>query len=178
MHWWYIIRHLLYRKEMWLMREQLRIMVAACFYYSGIVRLAYRWKRQRSGQHLIILKYHRAAGGDLRRQMLYLKRHYRILPLETALQELYAPYKKQSQARERCIPLALTFDDGYYDNYTDAFAIACELQMPFTIFLPPGYVGGNARFWWLESNHLLTHAQVEEVTIDGQPYHLLQPEER
>jgi peptidoglycan/xylan/chitin deacetylase (PgdA/CDA1 family) len=160
------------------MRKQARIILAACFYYSGIVRLAYWWKRQHSGQHLIILKYHRAAGGDLRRQMLYLRRHYRILPLETALQELYAPYKKQHRARERRIPLALTFDDGYYDNYTDAFAIACELQIPFTIFLPPGYVGGSARFWWLESNHLLTHAQVEEVTIDGQAYHLLQPEER
>lgn len=158
------------------MRERLRIFIAACFYYSGLVRLAYWWKRQHSGQHLIILKYHRASGGDLRRQMLYLKRHYRILPLEIALQELYTPRKRQTY--DRRIPLALTFDDGYYDNYTCAFAIAQELQIPMTIFLPPGYIESGARFWWLEGKHLLTHGLVEEVTIDEHSYNLRQPEER
>src|SRR5579884_3635066 len=63
------------------MRERLGIVVAACLYYSGLVKLA-RWLMQRGKPHLIILNYHRASGGDLRRHLLYLRRHYRMLHLK------------------------------------------------------------------------------------------------
>ncbi len=62
------------------MRERLRVFIAACFYYSGLVRLAHRYRR-RSDRRLIILNYHRATGGNLRRQLRYLRRHDRILEL-------------------------------------------------------------------------------------------------
>jgi hypothetical protein len=62
------------------MRKRILMFIAACFYYSGLVRLA-RWWIRRSGQRLVILNYHCATGGDLRR-------HYRILHLEAALEEL------------------------------------------------------------------------------------------
>ena len=59
------------------MRRQVGVFVAACFYYSGLVKLA-RWWTQRSGPRLTILTYHRASGGgDLRHHLLYLRRHYR-----------------------------------------------------------------------------------------------------
>jgi hypothetical protein len=70
------------------MDEQIKVFFAACLYYSGLVKLA-RWWMQRSGQRLIILNYHRATGGDLRSHLLYLRRHYRMLHLEEALEELY-----------------------------------------------------------------------------------------
>src|SRR5947209_5858852 len=70
------------------MRSRLRVFITACFYYGGLVKLAH-WYIRRSGLHLIILNYHRATGDNLRRQLLYLRRHYRILHLETALEELY-----------------------------------------------------------------------------------------
>ena len=64
-------------------------LVAACFYFSGFVPLM-RWVRRR-GRHVVILNYHRAATGDLRAHLCYLRRHYRIMPLDGALEELYAP---------------------------------------------------------------------------------------
>ena len=82
------------------MRKQLGIVVAACFYYSGLIKLA-RWWRQHRGQRLIILTYHRAAGGDLRRHLLYLRRHYRMLHLEEALKELYTAPLDGKQRRDR-----------------------------------------------------------------------------
>src|SRR5437867_10680623 len=112
------------------MRKHLGIVVAAFFYYSGLVKLA-RWLTKRSGQRLIILNYHRATGGDLRRHLLYLRRHYRMLHLEKALEEL-STSKETKQKRDRRTPLVLTFDDGYRDNYTHAFALARELQVPIT----------------------------------------------
>src|SRR5437764_6763483 len=119
------------------MRRQLGIIVAASFYYSGLVKLA-RWHTERSGPGLVILNYHRASGGDLRSHWLYLRRHYRLLHLEAALEELYKPCKEVSHKRDRRPLLALTFDDGYYDNYTHSFALTRELQVPITIFLIPG----------------------------------------
>src|SRR6266550_8113955 len=111
------------------MRKQAGVIVAACFYYVGLVKLA-RWLMQKSGRHLIILNYHRATGGNLRKHLLYLRRHYRILHLEEALEELYAPQKSRSLRRDRRMPLVLTFDDGYHDNYTHAYRLASELHIP------------------------------------------------
>src|SRR5436305_15157077 len=101
--------------------------------------LVHKWLRHKGG-HLVILNYHRASGGDLRRHLLYLRRHYRLLHLEAALEELSMPSKNGKQVSERRTPLVLTFDDGYYDNYTHGLALARELQIPFTIFLIPGYM--------------------------------------
>jgi len=121
---------------------------------------------------LVILCYHRATGGDLRRHLLYLRRHYRVLHLEKALEELYTPNKSGSHRGDRRTPLVLTFDDGNRDNYTHGFKFAYELQVPITMFLIPGYIESGSRFWWLEGNHLVSHAQVSEATIEGRTYHL------
>ena len=159
------------------MYKRLEILIAACFYYSGLVKLARLWTR-RLGQRLVILSYHRATGGDLRRHLLYLRRHYRVLHLEPALEELYAPYKSGAQRRDRRTPLVLTFDDGYRDSFTHAFALARELQVPLTIFLVPGYIESGSRFWWQEGDHLVRNAQAGEATIEGCTYHLQKLDER
>lgn len=159
------------------MRKRLWLLVAACFYYSGLVKLAYWWMR-RSSPCLIILNYHRAMGNNLYHQLRYLQRHYRILPLEKALEELYAQAEKKMQVGDRRIPLVLTFDDGYRDNYTLGFALARKLQIPITIFLIPGYLDSGEYFSWLEGIRLVRRSQVEKVTIEGQVYCLNQVEQR
>ena len=151
--------------------------IAACLYYSGLVKLARWWTRQ-SGQYLVILNYHRATGGDLRRHLLYLRRHYRILHLEAALEELYTSPKEGYKKQDQRTPLVLTFDDGYHDNYTDGFALARELQLPITIFLIPGYIESGDYFWWEEGMRLVRRAQVNAVTIEGRRYCLKRRKER
>jgi peptidoglycan/xylan/chitin deacetylase (PgdA/CDA1 family) len=159
------------------MRRRVLMLIAACFYYTGLVRLV-RWIHQRAGKKLVILNYHRAAAGDLRRHLLYLRQHYRILHLEEALEELYSPRKEQEQIRDRRTPLVLTFDDGYHDNYTHGFALARKLQVPLTLFLIPGYIESGDYFWWREGKRLVRRAQVKEVTIEGRTYHLERSEEK
>ena len=159
------------------MRKLILVFIAACFYYGGGVLLVHKWHQHKGGR-LVILNYHRASGGDLRRHLLYLRRHYRILHLEAALEELYAPHKEKKGTLDRRTPLVLTFDDGYYDNYTHAFALARELQVPITIFLIPGYIQSGEHFWWLEGKRLASNAQVSEVTIHGRTYHLERTGER
>ncbi len=141
--------------------------VGACLYHSGLVAFARFWQRH-SQKSLIILNYHHAVGGDLRKHMLYLRKHYRVLHLEEALEELYDPKKSKRQRPA----LVLTFDDGYRDNYTHAAPLAEELQVPITIFLVPGYIESGRPFWWLEGQGLVSQTRVSQVTLDEHVYHL------
>lgn len=161
------------------MARGLEIVVAACLYYSGLVKLS-RFLNRRSGQKLVILCYHRASGGNLRKQLLYLKRHYRMLHLESALEEIYQPSKGLSQRRDQRTLLVATFDDGYQDNYTEGLALARELQVPITIFLTPTYIESGQPFTFLAgvTNHLVPYAQVNQATIEGRTYLLDSLDER
>ena len=156
-----------------MMRESIRLLLAACFYYCGLVRLALWWQ-QRFGRCLIILNYHRAIGKNLRPQLLYLHRHYRIMHLEDALREFYT----SSSIPDRRIPLVLKFDDGYLDNYTYGWRLAQMLQIPFTIFLIPGYSESGNCFWWLAGTYLVEHTVVDKVTVEGRTYWLTDPAQR
>jgi peptidoglycan/xylan/chitin deacetylase (PgdA/CDA1 family) len=132
-----------------------------------------------SDQQLTILNYHRASTGDLRRHLLYLRRHYRMMHLEEALEELYASTATEKKLRwDRRTPLVLTFDDGYHDNYTHAFKLVCELQIPITIFLIPGYIESGDYFWWGEGQRLVRRAGVDEITLEGHTYRLGEPGDR
>ncbi len=158
------------------MRERLRLLLAACFYYSGLVALALWWQR-RTGRRLVILNYHRATGKYLYRQVRYLRRHYHIMHLEDALREFYT-LQQGRRERDRRIPLVLTFDDGYLDNYTCGLPLARALHVPITVFLIPGYIESGECFWWLAGSYLAAHAPAEKVTLEGKGYDLAQAEER
>ncbi|GAC1640414.1 MAG: hypothetical protein NVS4B12_01640 [Ktedonobacteraceae bacterium] len=159
------------------MRRYVLIGIAALFYYSGLVQLA-RWWTQRSQQYLIILNYHCASKGNLRQHFFYLKKYYRIMHIESALEELYASSNVEVQRSKRPPSLAITFDDGYRDNYTYAYPLAQKLEIPFTIYLIPGYIESGDYFWWGESQRLVSRMQASSATIENHSYNLERPDER
>lgn len=42
----------------------------------------------------------------------------------------------------------ITFDDGYYDNYSNAFPILLNNKLPAVIFLSTEYMGRDTPFYW------------------------------
>ena len=46
--------------------------------------------------------------------------------------------------------VAITFDDGYVDNLTEAKPLLERHEVPATVFVVSGYVGSGRRFWWDE----------------------------
>jgi len=79
------------------------------------------------------------------RQMQFLKNnHYNVLPLESV-----ATLVKE---RKKIPPgtIAITFDDGYKDNYIYAFPILKKYNLPATLFIITGEVGRADRLSWDE----------------------------
>ena len=66
--------------------------------------------------------------------------------------------------------VAVTFDDGYADNFLAAKPLLEAACVPATVFLATGYLGRSRGFWWDElASLLLGHAGPErlELTIGG-----------
>ena len=139
------------------MRDRLLLCIATCCYYTGLLSFV-RWLDRYTGKRLIIVNYHRASRGNLHSHLLYLRRHFRVLFLESALEELYGERDVSVPPLDRRMLLAITFDDGYEDNYTHAFPLAQKLKIPLTIFLITGYI---ERVGW--PDQLVSWAQVQEM---------------
>jgi peptidoglycan/xylan/chitin deacetylase (PgdA/CDA1 family) len=70
----------------------------------------------------------------------WLAKEFQIVPLHEIAERL----RNGRSLRRLC---ALTFDDGWVDNYTNAFPILREIGVPATIFLASRFIGGTRRLW-------------------------------
>jgi peptidoglycan/xylan/chitin deacetylase (PgdA/CDA1 family) len=79
-----------------------------------------------------------------------LKSCTRVVSLRQALDQL-----KHGQEFEYPT-VALTFDDGYVDNYNIAFPILRKYDMPASIFLTTGPVEKKDLLWWDRLQHIIS----------------------
>lgn len=71
----------------------------------------------------------------------WLLENFKILPLDELV-------KRRNKPSSDSKPLsAITFDDGWLDNYLHAFGLLRERKLPATIFLPVRLIGTARRFW-------------------------------
>jgi len=134
------------------------------------------------GSKILVLNYHQVANGssylavpisDFDAQMKFLADSgcVTITP-----DELYAGLNGEIELPPK--PVLITFDDGYIDNYTNAFPILKKYNLRATIFIIPAFtsVYPNYMTWEqlkeLEANgitiesHTLTHPKLEELPDD------------
>jgi peptidoglycan/xylan/chitin deacetylase (PgdA/CDA1 family) len=109
----------------------------------------------RTSPHLMrrfqILGYHKVAPDDhpffaplhpdvFEQQMRFLKNCYNVM----SLRELVARINRRDVPEKA---VAITFDDGYRDNYEYAFPILKKYQFPATIFVATGAIGNGDLIW-------------------------------
>jgi peptidoglycan/xylan/chitin deacetylase (PgdA/CDA1 family)/CelD/BcsL family acetyltransferase involved in cellulose biosynthesis len=80
---------------------------------------------------------------EFRRQMEYIAQNFRVVTLNDIAEGRIG-------TEESRYSVAITFDDGYRDNFTSVFPILKELGIPATIYLATGYVGSNRIPWYDE----------------------------
>ena len=122
---------------------------------ARIVPVTWRWKKPGS---LVVLMYHRVLPKDspirdseqpgmyvspetLDLHLTELKRHFELVHLDDWLRRA-----KDGKPLPK-LACALTFDDGWRDNYDVALPVLLKHQAPATIFLVSSYIGSAQRFW-------------------------------
>ncbi|MFD1873000.1 polysaccharide deacetylase family protein [Hymenobacter bucti] len=125
-----------------------------------------------------VLMYHRVAElptdvwriavspAHFEQHLQVLRASYTVLPL-TELAEAVA---------RRAVPrraVSITFDDGYADNFSQAYPLLERYQLPATFFIASGNIGQATEFWWDELEHLLLFTPdlpaTFTSTVAGQP---------
>jgi len=96
---------------------------------------------------------------ELRWQLSYLDKHYDIRPLREVVDDTLSP-RSPSLA-------AITFDDGFANNYDVAFPVLKERNVPATFFLGTGNVGTDSLSWPEEVYALLQDAQADSVDLSA-----------
>ncbi|OQW31026.1 MAG: hypothetical protein A4E19_20910 [Nitrospira sp. SG-bin1] len=128
-----------------------------------------------------ILKYHRTGpdrglltSGDMRSefesgvrrsnleaQMRLLLRYRRPVPMD----ELARALSKGGPVPENAV--ALTFDDGYSDNYEIAYPVLKRHGIPATFYVCPGLIDARKGFWWDEVYACFRHTRVSCLNTGG-----------
>jgi peptidoglycan/xylan/chitin deacetylase (PgdA/CDA1 family) len=160
------------------MRDQaifaVKCVMAYVLYGTGLLH-AWKWLRFR--RRAVVLMYHRVLGAEAAaqswshpaiivrretfdRQMRWLRQHFDVLDLEQFEARL-------REGRPFDAPSCLvTFDDGWYDNYSEAWPILKAHGVPAVIFLPVQFIG-TGRMFWQERMKALLAAIRERADADA-----------
>lgn len=74
--------------------------------------------------------------------------------------------------------VVLTFDDGFYNNYSVAFPILQRYNIPATIFLATGFVGGSKLAWPERVALLLMLNRRPTLTVNGAVFNVQSQDDR
>lgn len=114
-----------------------------------------------------LIKRYALSPAKFRRQMEFLKRRrYTAISLNDI--HRYFPGYTTNGFPEKSV--AITFDDGYMDNYENALPVLKEFNYPATIFIVSGLVGKTNK-WMMSENYperpLMGWREIEEVKKNG-----------
>ncbi len=120
---------------------------------------------QETAASAVILMYHHVSSttprvtslsaDEFRAHLEYLRDNdFTVMPLE----DIVAALRKGAPLPDRTA--AISFDDGYRNNYDTAYPMLREFGFPFTLFISSGLVGSNERLY-------LNWDQIREMAANG-----------
>jgi len=92
----------------------------------------------------------------------FFQRHFKVIPLG----EFVAKLERGEPLNRH---LAITFDDGYRDNFDNAVPVLEKLALPATFFVVTQWIGSNVVPWWDAhgTRSWMTWDQVRELRRRG-----------
>lgn len=115
----------------------------------------------------VILMYHRIIDNqfisgltpdEFERQIIYIRKHFNIIPIQQLIKDV-------TQGNVQPYSLALTFDDGHYDFYTNAWPILKKYSIPASIYVTTGFVDGTTWLWPDLLKHILINSNAPQINL-------------
>ena len=131
-------------------------------YYSGIAGLFLQVAKFYRHPALLILTYHRVYDSSADYEYLgvsrdvfeshikFVKNNFKVVSMQEGIDALYETKSKEIYA-------AINLDDGYMDNYINAFPVLKKYNIPATIFLTTDFIGKSHIFWWDKVFNIMTY---------------------
>lgn len=92
------------------------------------------------------------------KQISYLARNYTVVPLETIIVKLI-----RGQPLRRLV--AITFDDGFKDNYENALPVLVKYEIPATIFITTSYIDDQRPPWFIILRYLFMRTSKKRFNL-------------
>ncbi len=108
---------------------------------------------------------------EFEKQIIYIKNNYNAI----SFSDLITHINKGTKPAKNSI--VITFDDGFADNYLNAFPILKKHNIPATIFVSTGYIGGDKTFWFNQLSRLIKMNPGVNFQIDGKEFSVSQKTE-
>lgn len=142
------------------------------WHHGGLVSLA----RYLAGRRGAILRYHSVTEDEattlsyldhglmvttaaFRTQLRYLRRFYTVLSLDEMVDRLHRGEALPPRA------VAITFDDGYRDNYTQAYPALRSEGLTATFYVTTGCMNGGPPLWTAKLRFIVRRTAREFVTL-------------
>ena len=150
-----------------------RDFVAGLLSAGGILPMLERIARR---PRLLVLNYHRVGSGAECRfdggvysatadalwdQMRYLSANFDVLNEERLLEVAGHGFKVERPS------IAVTFDDGYLDNFEVAISILCDAKIPAIFFIPSDFVDRPRLPWWDRIAFILKQTKVSRLCLEN-----------
>jgi peptidoglycan/xylan/chitin deacetylase (PgdA/CDA1 family) len=100
-----------------------------------------------------------------RRQLELIRLYYRVLPLSEAIRRLRSGELREPSA-------AITFDDGFENNFTVAYPELQRLELPAAIFVATGFTDSHQTPWFCRVLRALADTRAQTLQWNGQRYTL------
>lgn len=146
--------------------------LSAVLYYLGMIYLFRKISSRLLGKNNVkILAYHKinddspnylglsVTVSSFEKQIKYLKRNYDLISLDEAVHLIQT---KQKFLKDTMV---ITFDDGFKDNYINAFPIIKKYNIPATIFLAVEPVGFKKNLWFENIIDMITKTNKDSIDL-------------
>ncbi|MFH0994386.1 MAG: polysaccharide deacetylase family protein [Pseudomonadota bacterium] len=104
-------------------------------------------------------------------QMKWLKQHARILSEQDLIDVITTPGNNYSKLKTPLV--AITFDDGYLDNYSLAYPVLKSLDIPAFFFVCTAMITERRLWWWDIVAFLIKKCKKSFIVMDNQRHDLL-----
>jgi len=157
--------------------NRIKVILYFVLFYSGALHLLLlMYKTLKKKHHAVILCYHRIvdknsdgylhknhsvhhSAKDFHDEISFLSKWFRIISLD----DLYGHIKDNFSHTEPTV--VITFDDGYKDNYDNAYPLLRRYDLPATIYLTAGLIGSEKGLWTDQVEFALLQTTKKEIVF-------------